>query len=141
MIVIACLDKDNGMLFHNRRQSRDREMEEKIRQICKGKKLWMNQYSSRLYGNIESVETAVSDCFMLEAGSGEFCLVESDTLKPFEGRIEAVIVFRWNRKYPADFHMDLELHDWKKIRTQKFSGYSHETVTEEIYVKGEGGYV
>lgn len=140
MIVISCLDKGNGMLFHNRRQSRDREVRERIQQICKGKKLWMNHYSSRLYGGMDSVETAVSDSFMLEAGDGELCFVESDMLAPFEEDIEAIIVFRWDRKYPADFYMDLELSGWEKIRVREFLGYSHETITEEIYVKGDRRY-
>lgn len=137
MIVIVCLDKDNGMLFHNRRQSRDREVGEKIRKICKGKKLWMNHYSSRLYGQMESVETTISDHFMWEAGSGEFCLVESDKLKQFEEKMEALIVFRWDRKYPADVYLDLELYSWKLTGTKEFSGYSHGKITEEIYVKGD----
>lgn len=137
MIVIVCLDKENGMLFHDRRQSRDREVKVRLQQICKGKKVWMNHYSSQLYGEMESVDTAVSDDFMSEAGKGDFCLVESDILKPFEKNIEAVIVLRWDKKYPADLYMDLGLSDWKKIRTQEFPGYSHETITEEIYVKGD----
>lgn len=141
MIVIVCLDRENGMLFHNRRQSRDREVKERLQQICKGKKVWMNHYSSRLYGEMDSVDTAVSDSFMSEAGNGDFCFVESDILKPFEENIEAVIAFRWDKKYPADFYMDLELSDWEKIGTQEFPGYSHETITEEIYMRGDEGYV
>lgn len=138
MIVIVCLDKDNGMLFHNRRQSRDREVGKKIQQICKGKKLWMNSYSSPLYGQMESVEISISEHFMWKAGNGEFCFAESDELKRFEEKIEALIVFRWDKKYPADVYLDLDLHSWKLTRTQEFVGYSHEKITEEIYVKGDG---
>lgn len=138
MIVIVCLDKDNGMLFQNRRQSRDREVGKKIQQICKGKKLWMNSYSFPLYGQMESVEISLSDHFMWEVGNGEFCLAESDKLKQFEERIENLIVFRWDRKYPADVYLDLDLYSWKLTRTEEFAGYSHEKITEEIYVKGDG---
>ena len=46
-----------------------------------------------------------------------------------------------NFKSLVDFHMDLELSGWEKIRVRGFPGYSHETITEEIYVKGNKGYV
>ena len=33
MILIACIDDDNGMMFNNRRQSRDRELTGRIREL------------------------------------------------------------------------------------------------------------
>lgn len=135
MNVIVFLDQENGMLFHNRRQSRDREATARVQQLCRGKTLWMNPYSAQLYGEMESVEISVSEQFLLQAGTGTFCLVESDTLTPFEPDIESVIVFRWDKKYPADFCFDIDLHSWEKVETQEFSGHSHEIITEEIYRK------
>lgn len=138
MIVLVCLDKDNGMLFHNRRQSRDREVTARIQEICRGKKLWMNPYSETLYGKMDGVEIAVSDCPMQPAEKDDFCLVESDALRPFEEKVEGLMVFRWDKKYPADLYLDLDLSRWKRTKTREFSGYSHEIITEEVYVKGAG---
>ena len=52
--------------------------------------------------------------------------------------IEKIILYRWNRKYPADFRFDINLEDseWKLAETREFTGSSHEKITEEVYVRG-----
>ena len=100
MVIIVCLDEKGGMLFGGRRLSRDKAVTERIRQICKGKRLWMNSYSYKLYGELEGVE---------------------------------IIIFWWNRKYPADMRFDLELEKWERMSSSEFPGMSHERITEETY--------
>ena len=39
MYVIACVDDRNGLLFNNRRQSRDAKVIEKIQELTKNNKL------------------------------------------------------------------------------------------------------
>ena len=51
MNVILCLDDNNGMLFNNRRQSRDEKVIEKILEITKNKRLWVNKYSYSLFSD------------------------------------------------------------------------------------------
>lgn len=133
MIVIVCLDDRKGMMFNHRRQSRDQAVAERIRKICRGKKLWMSPYSAQLYGSLKGMELAVNPDFLSLAGSGEFCLAESEELVPFVKKIEYIIVFWWNRTYPADFYLDLDLSRWERKGRHEFLGTSHEKITEEIY--------
>ena len=42
MHVIVCLDDKEGMLFHGRRQSRDREVVGEILKRTKGRRLWIS---------------------------------------------------------------------------------------------------
>ncbi|MEY8508205.1 ribonuclease Z [Lachnospiraceae bacterium 42-17] len=133
MVIIVCLDENGGMLFNGRRQSRDKAVAERIRGLCKGKRLWMNSYSYRLYGRMEGVEAAKDEHFLMKAGEGEMCLLETEKLKPVEGKIEKIIVFRWNRKYPADMSIDWEPDKWERVSTLEFPGVSHEKITEEVY--------
>ena len=49
MIVIACVDDNNGMLFHQRRQSRDIALYNHILQLTEGKRLLMNEYSAKQF--------------------------------------------------------------------------------------------
>lgn len=135
MIVIVCLDMDCGMGFGNRRQSRDRAVTERIMEICKGKKLWMDSYSAGIYGELCGVEIRVCEKFLENAKAGEFCLVERQSLNEFFGRIEGILAFWWNRKYPADLFLDLDLEKWDKVRTKEFSGSSHEKITEEFLIR------
>ena len=49
MHVILCADDRNGMMFHRRRQSRDRAVLEDIEKLRAGKKLLMNKYSDKMF--------------------------------------------------------------------------------------------
>lgn len=137
MIIIVCLDNKKGMMFNHRRQSRDQAVTEKIRKICMGKKLWMSPYSAQLYGSLEGVEWEASSDFLSLASSGEYCLVESAGLAAYKESIEQVIVFRWDRTYPADVYLDLDLSKWKRKARHVFSGASHNKITEERYKRKE----
>lgn len=120
-------------MFNHRRQSRDQAVTERIQGLCKGKKLWMNAYSHKLYGGLEEIEAAVEEDFLSLAGKGEFCLVESENLAPYAEKIEKIFVYWWNRIYPADCYLDLDLSQWVRTRRNEFTGSSHEKITEEIY--------
>lgn len=133
MIVIVCLDENGGMMFHNRRQSQDKAVTERIREICKGKRLWMNAYSGKLYGSMEDVDIITDEDFAARAGDGELCLMESGSLKSAADKMEGILVFWWNRRYPADLWNDLKLSEWKKVSVREFAGNSHERITEEFY--------
>lgn len=129
MILIVCVDNKNGMMFNNRRQSRDRILIERIKSITAGKKLWMNAYSAPLFdGGI-----CIDEDFQNKAAEGEFCFTENE--KPLADKIERIILYKWNRDYPADMYFDLDLSGWRLIASKDFKGYSHEKITEEIYVK------
>lgn len=125
------------MMFNHRRQSRDKSILKRIEQICEGKKLWMNSYSYKLYGELENVEIVVDENFLEKAGMGEVCFVETEKLYPFQEKIETMVVFWWNRKYPTDFRFDLELSKWKKVEVQEFVGTSHEKIIQELYKREE----
>ena len=133
MIVIVCLDDKKGMLFNGRRQSRDSAVMDRIRSLCEGTRLWMNSYSAGLYGGLEGIDITEEDDFLSLAGSGEVCLVETERLASFGERIEKIIVFWWNRTYPADFYMDVDLSLWDRTGRREFQGTSHEKITEDVY--------
>ena len=77
----------------------------------------------------------VDETFLSEAANGEYCFVENKELKPFEKWIEKMIVFRWNRSYPADQTFDIDLSKWQLSEVSEFEGNSHEKITVEVYVK------
>ena len=133
MKIIVCVDKKNGMLFNSRRQSQDSLLRERILELSKSSKLWMNNYSAKQFDN--SSEIQVSDTFVQLAGAGEFCFIENSEI-PTEN-IEEIILYKWNRTYPADvfFDFDLKKNGFKKISSNDFVGSSHEKITEEIYIK------
>lgn len=133
MILIICVDKKNGMMFNKRRQSQDRVVREKILAHAADTKLWMSTYTAKQF--TEGGDFTVDDDFVTKAGVGEYCFVED---KDFSlEKCEQVILYHWNRQYPGDkfFKEDLTANGYQKVSEMEFAGYSHEKITEQIFVK------
>lgn len=137
MIVVICVDDKNGMMFHRRRQSQDRVMREDLLEECGENLLHMNKYSESLFKDNAKEGIVVSEDFLCAAGAGEFCFVEDVDVRDYREKIEAVILYKWNRRYPADiyFLIDLAESEWILERTEEFKGSSHERITKEVYRK------
>ena len=134
MHVLLCLDDRNGMLFHNRRQSRDRTVIQNIRRTAEKSRLWIAPISLVLFQGDEKFLSV--DPFPLKrAKAGEFCFMEDSPLLPYVDKLESVPVYRWNRVYPADFHLDFPVEkQWRLAFAEDFPGYSHEKITKEVYL-------
>lgn len=139
MKIVLCLDDKNGMMFNKRRQSKDRILREKVSALAAGAgaSLWMSEYSARQFtenGNI----TVDNDCIS-KASGGDYCFVEDCTVTPTEllERCDELILFKWNRQYPADifFDADIEASGFVLSQTEEFAGSSHEKITMETYSK------
>ena len=137
LIIIVCVDDHFGMLFNQRRQSQDRILRERILQITAGMPLWMNAYSAKQFANLNVPQIRVDTLFLTKAAQGEYCFVEDIDVLPYEKQIDKVILYKWNRIYPADLYFSIPLQEsgWKLVQTTEFAGSSHETITEEIYIK------
>lgn len=131
MKVIVCLDDRNGMCFNHRRQSRDCAVIADILSSANEAPIWMNAYSASLFEAAENIH--VSEAFLTEAPEDAWCFVEDQPLNRVRARIDALTVYRWNRHYPADRHLDLNLEEWSLVASEDFEGHSHEKITKEEY--------
>lgn len=131
MQVIITVENRNGMLFNHRRVSRDRKVSERILAYCKEKKLWMNAYSAKLFENNPQIR--VSETFLEQKDA--ICFVEDQDVTPYLPEIDTIILFHWNRDYPADFFFTVDLSEWNRIHQEEFAGKSHEKITMEVYKK------
>lgn len=129
MQVIITVENRNGMLFNHRRVSRDQKVSERILAYCQEKELWMNAYSAKLFENNQQVR--VSETFLEQKDA--ICFVEDQDVTPYLPEIDTIILFRWNRDYPADFFFDVDLSEWNLIHQEEFTGKSHEKITMEVY--------
>ena len=132
MNLIVVLDDKNGMLFNHRRQSRDRVLTERIIEVCGGK-LVVNAYSAGLFAGTNA-ELIVSEDPLLTAKPGEWCFSEDRSPASVADKIEKLVVYRWNRVYPSDLKFDFDLSALHLLSSTDFAGYSHEKLTEEVYV-------
>lgn len=134
MNIIVCIDKSNGMMFNGRRQSQDRELRAKVMEICAGARLLMSGYSGLQFAEYSDI--IVADDFLQQASSGDYCFIEDRTL-PTPDAVENVVVFHWNRDYPADryFTFNLKANGFKRLKKEDFAGSSHKKITVEIFKK------
>lgn len=126
MKLIVCLDDNKGMMFNKRRQSRDRVLIENVIELCKGEKLYTNEYSVALFP-----ENAVEVFESIEDIENAYCFAENFTVN--EECVDEIIVYKWNRLYPADTYFNIDFGGWSLIETVDFEGSSHEKITREIY--------
>ena len=122
------------MLFNHRRLSRDRRVCEKILVYSNEKELWMNAYSRKLFTDLTDINSIQVDEEFLDK-SQSICFVENQDITPYLPKIDTLVLFQWNRDYPADFFFTVDLSQWNLISTEDFEGTSHEKITMEVYKK------
>ena len=134
MEVIVCLDDKNAMSFNNRRQSTDRVARDRIVALANGKKLWMSPYSARQFS--QDLPICSDEDFPEKAGREDVCFIEDAALLSKLKEIQKIIILRWNRVYPADTYFPIQDFEnrWTLVEKEEFAGYSHNTITQEVYV-------
>ncbi len=126
--IIICLDDNNGMLFNNRRQSRDRVVIEDVFNTLGDEKLCVNEFSVKLFTEYqEHIKVVDKPC------RGEFFFAENVDLNSFKDEISQIIVYKWNRVYPYDFSCNLDFSQFNIVEQIEFQGFSHEKITKIIY--------
>ena len=131
MNLIFCLDDKNGMAFNHRRQSRDRVLIDDLVQTINGAPLTLTPYSAKLFEGL-AASLALSEKPLQTSGAG-YCFVEETDPAPYQDRIDELILYRWNRHYPADVWCTLDLSGYRMHSTEEFVGSSHEKITKEVW--------
>lgn len=135
MRLIVCVDDRGGMLFNGRRLSSDRVVTERIKTLCGGGRLLVTPYSCRLFPRTDNVFCCIRP--LQEASGEDTCFVEDRDVRPALAQAAEVVLFHWNRAYPADLHfpMDALCGPWQLTHREEFPGHSHERITMEVYRK------
>ena len=139
MKVIVCVDKEYGMMFNNRRQSRDREVIHDIIHNIEGV-LWIGEYSKELFVDFleckdNSIEIRVDDDMLNKAKDEEWCFIEDILLTGYEDYVSEVIMYNWNKLYPADRYMDIDMQSYNMIDSKAIKGFSHDVILKNVYMK------
>ena len=128
MTLYVCLDDRNGMLFNNRRQSRDGAVLEDIRASVSGV-LTIDAFSEKL------IAAAGLPYAVGEPAPGVQFFLENRPAAELLPMAEKIVIYRWNRVYPADLRFDGDLSGFTLQSTEEFPGNSHEKITKEVYVR------
>ena len=138
MILAVCVDNGGGMTFGNRRQSRDIVVCRDLIDVCKGNKLYIDEYSERIFTEVEDsvdVINVVTSLLDVDCGDNDCIFVENEQPSLFADKVSKIIVYKWNRDYPYDMQFDIDMTEWKLMSMTEFPGKSHERITREVYVR------
>ncbi len=131
MVLIVCTDDKNGMMFNNRRQSKDVLVIADLIEIIGENKLYCSEYTAKLFNDFEFKPNICNDFNNLSDDSYVFIENPNDIPK----NITKIIKYLWNRHYPSDKKFNINILDFKLESSYEFCGKSHEKITREIYIK------
>ena len=135
MNIIVCVDNKMGTMFNGRRQSRDKVLCRKIVDLAGDGVIRVRPYSYPLFEDI-CANVICDDNYLNSALEDDFCFVEGDDVAPYAHSIKKLVIFRWNRDYPRDKVLDIDLsHGWIAEHCEEFEGSSHDNITMEVYAK------
>ncbi len=133
--VAITVDERMGIAFNKRRQSRDRVLISDLVNTTTGN-IYVSEYSLPLFNEYKD-RIVIADDPLSQCPSGKLCFVEMTELVPYIDDIDTLIVYNWNRHYPTDKALDIDLKDgsFTLASSTEFIGSSHEKITKEIYIK------
>ena len=136
MTVIVSIEDRGGMLFLKRRVSKDRLLTDDIAKTVGDGVLYVSDFSEELFSESNVSVLCVPNPLDV-AGKDDFVFVENMEIKNYTDKIDRLIIYKWNRKYPFDFSLDIVPAEcgFSLSESCNFKGYSHEKITKEIYVK------
>lgn len=127
MRVFMCLDQKDGLLFNDRRQSRDREVVADIEKTIGHEEIGMSEYSAKLFEGHDNIVVTndLKDCRNVFLEKDDLDLLDFDEL----------IIYRWDKVYPADARLTFDYKSMMLKDVSVITGYSHDKIIKEVYVR------
>ena len=124
------------MLFNKRRQSRDSAVIANIAESVGDGILYISDFSESLFADSEISVISVPEPLSSVSDSG-YVFVENLHISDFTKHIDTLIIYRWNRKYPYHFSLDIIPQEcgFTLADSCDFKGSSHDKITKEVYKK------
>ena len=163
MKVLICVEERGGTLFNGRRTSSDRNVSrDMLREagsllpegrllspeavMAEGKRLWISPFSKKLFRGkgdyLVIVDDPLQEASEDEAHDKRFMsgqtitvFVEDLPLTPYEKSIHELVLYRWNRTYPFDRKLDIDLSQYRLTEKSELAGFSHDIITKERYIR------
>lgn len=135
MTVCICLDKNGGRLFNRRRQSRDRRLIDDLCVFAGEAPIFASAYSAPLFSHSDRLPSVTEDPSAVPSGGIYFC--EREDPLPLLSRADTLVIYRWNKVYPADCFFTHEPGElgFRPVQKTDFPGNSHNNIDREVYRK------
>jgi hypothetical protein len=127
MTLILWSGKNGEMMFNRRRCSRDRAVIADILSMYAPADLCVSAYSASLFEG----SCVIGD---LADAKEKVLFLEDFPLLPALAQAQKIIVYRFDRTYPADIRLEIP-QSFSLTESLDFSGFSHDKITREVYIK------
>lgn len=135
MKLIVCVDNKNGMMFNGRRQSRDSEVCRDILAETGTGRLYVSKYSAGIFEKYKDNRIVCGEIpDSIECGEHVVFAEDIDAVL-YEEEADMIIVYCWNKTYPADKYFEIKTGEFTLISEVEFKGTSHDKITKKVYVK------
>lgn len=132
MKIIICLDNNNGLMFNNRRQSKDSKVIENIFETIGLANLYINDFSADIFADRNVIKC---NNFLEKCQKDDYCFIENTDFEKYIDKINTIIIYRWNRSYPFDKKFNTEfLTSFHLESSTDFAGTSHDKITREEFI-------
>lgn len=127
--VVVCVDKNGGQTRLGRRLASDRAVRSRIASLPQP--VCVDEYTATQFTEDEdrSRLSVVSDPAAIKEGTA---FLERQDI-PDDA--DTILVFRWDKRYPADRYLAFRFRGWRKARKEDFPGDAHDKVTLETWVR------
>lgn len=141
MKIIVIQSQDNGVFYNNQRQSTDININIDIAKKVKSANanLHLSAYSKSLFENFPdlSIKLIDEDTDVTSIAKNDYVLIEDLNPQEYIKNASGLIVYTFDKAYPADrfFNYELIKTQFSSIKTDSFSGFSHNKINVEIFEK------
>lgn len=130
MVLIACVDDNNGLLFNNRRLSSDINVVKDI--SLKYDKIICSDYSYDLLKR-EKFSILNNNDDLVKKTNVEGIYFIEDVIPENLELFNKIILYCWNRNYPSDLKLNINFDLFELQETINIDGNSHDIITKTIY--------
>ncbi|MFI3260154.1 MAG: hypothetical protein R3Y13_00345 [bacterium] len=125
MKYFVTVSNNLGLSFFNKRQSSDIKVLEDMIKEAENSKILVNKSALDIFtkNNLEQHITT---------SESSYVFYECDELSSIKD-INILIVYYWNRDYPSDKFLKLNLNAYKELEKIEFQGNSHDNITKIVY--------
>ncbi len=127
MTLILWTGKNGELMFNRRRCSRDRGVISDILTMYDPSEICVSAYSSPLFDGARVISR-------LSEAEGGVVFLEDFPLPPALAQARKLIVYRFDRVYPADVRLEIP-QAFHQTHSAELAGHSHEKITREVYEK------
>lgn len=127
MTLILWTGKNGELLFNRRRCSQDSAVIADISTMFNPADICVSAYSSPLFPGAKVIQN-------LQEAENSVLFLENLPLSPALMQTTHLVVYRFDRVYPADVRLEIP-KEFQLKESKEFSGSSHDKITREVYEK------